>query len=137
LRLPRHSNVMGTKQLKLAWLDGKSPRKVTAIPEAVHPTFEFRAGPSTLPIRPTTILLKSAGAVLASVVQESRTYVLPHGVRAIQPQGVGLLNFNDAKAAQAFDAKQVPGDFGYAPESQFERGVDALLLALGADPRVA
>jgi hypothetical protein len=50
--------------------------------------------------------------MLAPVVQQARPYIFPNGVRAIEPEGIGLLNFNDAKAAQTFDAKQMPGNFG-------------------------
>jgi len=50
------------------------------------------------------------GAVLACVVQETHAYVFPHGVRSIEPESIGLLNLNDAKAAQTFHAEQVPWD---------------------------
>lgn len=52
----------------------------------------------------------SPGAVLALVVQQARAYIFQNGVRAVEPDRVGLLNFNDAQAAQALDAKQVPGN---------------------------
>lgn len=70
-----------------------------------------RVRPSADPTRPTAILLMPPGAVLAGVVQQARAYVLPNGVRPIEPESIGRLNFNDAKAAQTFNAEQVPGDF--------------------------
>jgi hypothetical protein len=67
--------------------------------------------PSSYPTRPATIFLKPPGAVLASVVQQARAYVFPNGVRPIEPEGIGLLNLDDAKAAPTLNAKQVAGNF--------------------------
>jgi hypothetical protein len=50
--------------------------------------------------------------VLACVVQQPHPDFFPHSVWPIKPKCVGLLNFNDAKAAQTFHAQQVPWDFG-------------------------
>ena len=52
------------------------------------------------------------GSVLAGVVQQPHAYVFPNGVRSIEPQGVGFLYLNDAKAAPTLNAKQVSWDFG-------------------------
>jgi hypothetical protein len=54
----------------------------------------------------------SAGAVLARVVQQPHPNFFPNGMWPIEFQSIGLLNLDGAKAAQAFDAKQVPGNFG-------------------------
>jgi hypothetical protein len=50
--------------------------------------------------------------MLATIVEQAESNILPHGMWPIQPDGVGLLNFNDAKAAQAFHAKHMSRDFG-------------------------
>jgi hypothetical protein len=54
----------------------------------------------------------SSGAVLAPIVQQPVPDVFPNRVRAIQPEGIGLLNLDGATATQTFHAKQVPRDFG-------------------------
>ena len=54
----------------------------------------------------------SPGAVPTPIVQQARAYVFPHRMWPIEFQSIGLLNLDGAKAAQAFDAKQVPGNFG-------------------------
>jgi hypothetical protein len=51
-------------------------------------------------------------SVLAPVVQQARAHVLQYGVRTIEPEGIGLLNLDNAGATETFNAKQVPWDFG-------------------------
>jgi hypothetical protein len=54
----------------------------------------------------------SPGAVLATIVQQAHAYVFPNSMWSIEPQRIGLLNFNNAKAAPTLNAKQVPWYFG-------------------------
>jgi len=49
--------------------------------------------------------LMAPGAVLAPVGQQPIPDVLPNGMWPIEPQCVGLLNLDGAKAAQTFHAK--------------------------------
>ena len=49
---------------------------------------------------------------MAAVIEQTLPHVFIYGVRAVEPDGVGLVNFNNAIAAQTFDAKQMPRDFG-------------------------
>jgi len=47
----------------------------------------------------------ASGALLACVVQQARADFFPNRVRPIEPECVGLLNLDGAKAAQTFHAK--------------------------------
>jgi hypothetical protein len=53
-----------------------------------------------------------AGALLAGVVEQTLTYVLPDGLFPVQSCGVGLLDFDGAAAAAAGDPQQVPLNVG-------------------------
>jgi hypothetical protein len=52
-----------------------------------------------------------ACAVAAGLVEQALPDILPDGMRPIKPDGIRLLNFDNAKTADAFDAEQMAGDF--------------------------
>jgi hypothetical protein len=52
-----------------------------------------------------------ACAVVAGLIEQSLPDILPDGVRPIEPDGIRLLNFDNAKAADAFDAQHMARDF--------------------------
>jgi hypothetical protein len=46
--------------------------------------------------------------MLAVVVEQRQVDVFPNRVRPVEPNRVGRLNLNDAKATKTLDAEQVP-----------------------------
>lgn len=59
---------------------------------------------------PAAIFLVATGAICAGLVEQSLRDILPDGMWSIKPYRVSLLNFDDAKAAQALHPQQVVGD---------------------------
>jgi hypothetical protein len=53
----------------------------------------------------------SARAIAARLIKESLPDIFPDRMRPIKPDGIRLLNFDNAKAADAFDVEQVVRDF--------------------------
>lgn len=53
------------------------------------------------PIRPASIFLESAGAISAGLVEKVLTNILPDGMWPVIFDGIGLLNFDRAKAVHA------------------------------------
>src|ERR1700738_5556903 len=66
---------------------------------------------SSAPARPASIFLVPACAVGASLVEQSLSNIFPDGMRPIKSDGIGLLDFDNAKAADAFDAKHMARNF--------------------------
>jgi hypothetical protein len=52
-----------------------------------------------------------ACAVAASLVEQSLPDIFPDGMRPIKSDGIRLLNFDNAKAADAFDAQHMARNF--------------------------
>jgi hypothetical protein len=61
--------------------------------------------------RPAAVVFMAAGPVLASVVEQPLSDILPDRVSAIQADRVGLLNFDDALATAAGNAQHVALNF--------------------------
>jgi len=65
----------------------------------------------TAPIRPASILLVAACAIAAGLVEQALPDILPDSMRPIKSDGIRLLNFDDARAADAFDAQHMARNF--------------------------
>jgi hypothetical protein len=53
----------------------------------------------------------AACAIGAGLVEQSLPDIFPDSVRSIEPDRIPLLNFDNAKAADAFDAEHMARDF--------------------------
>ena len=87
-----------------------------------HPTSSCKDRPGRwsgrIERRPAAVLFVAAGSVLAGVVEQPLADLLPDRLGAVQADGVGLLDFDDALAAAARDAQHVALDFGKLPLPQ-------------------
>jgi hypothetical protein len=63
------------------------------------------------PVGPTSIFLESACAIAASQVEQSLSDIFPDSMRPIKSDGIRFLNFDNAKAADAFDSEHMARDF--------------------------
>jgi hypothetical protein len=71
-------------------------------------------GGSTSPVRPTAILVTSAPRP-TSLLQQRHRNILENGVRTVEPDGVGSLDFDAAKTFQTFQPQQFARHFGQPP----------------------
>ena len=53
----------------------------------------------------------TSGALLAGVIEQPLSDILPERLRPVEADRIGLLNLDDALATQILDAEQLPRDF--------------------------
>jgi hypothetical protein len=84
---------------------------------ALFPHYRYRGGRSRLADLTTrsnpasAIFLMTTSTIDAGLVKQSLPDIFPDGMWSIEPDRIGLLNFDDAKAAHALDAQRVVRDF--------------------------
>ncbi len=64
-----------------------------------------------LEIRPAAVILATATALRAGIVEETHTDIIPNGMRTIEPHCIRSLNLDDTITPPARDAQYMTRDF--------------------------